>query len=98
VTISRVYSYPNPMVDRTRFLFETAAASGQGVIRVFSVAGRVVARIPFSFGGGGAGIVEWDGRDSEGDDLANGTYLYRVEMDAPGGRITSPVQRLVVMR
>ena len=98
VTISRVYSFPNPMADNTRFLFESAAAQGSGTIRVFSVAGRVVARIPFSFGGGGAGIVEWNGRDDEGDELANGTYLYRVEMDAPGGRITSPVQRLVVMR
>ncbi|MBE0567861.1 MAG: hypothetical protein IH621_18045, partial [Krumholzibacteria bacterium] len=98
VTISRVYSFPNPMADHTRFIFETGAAGGQGVVRVFSVAGRVVARVPFSFGGGGSGIVDWNGRDSEGDELANGTYLYRVEMDAPGGRITSPVQRLVVMR
>ncbi|MFN2369609.1 MAG: C25 family cysteine peptidase, partial [Candidatus Krumholzibacteriia bacterium] len=98
VSISRVYSFPNPMAGQTRFLFETGAAGGQGVIRVFSVAGRTVARIPFSFGGGGAGVVEWNGRDSEGDELANGTYLYRVELDAPGGRVASPVQRLVVMR
>ena len=98
VTIGRVYSFPNPMGDNTRFLFESGAAQGSGTIRVFSVAGRVVARIPFSFGGGGAGVVEWNGRDDEGDELANGTYLYRVEMDAPGGRVTSPVQRLVVMR
>ncbi len=98
VSISRVYSFPNPMADNTRFLFESGAAQGSGTIRVFSTAGRVVARIPFSFGGGGAGVVEWNGRDDEGDELANGTYLYRVEMDAPGGRVTSPVQRLVVMR
>ncbi len=96
--ITRVYSFPNPMREATRFLFETGAAQGRGTVRVFAVSGRVVARIPFSFGGGGAGVVEWDGRDDEGDALANGTYLYRVEMDAPGGRINSPMQRLVVMR
>jgi len=96
-TISRVYNFPNPMRDRTRFLFETGAERGEGVIRVFSTAGRVVARIPFRFGGG-AGVVEWTGRDDKGDEIANGTYLYRVEMDAPHGRISSPVQRLVVMR
>ncbi len=96
--ITRVYSFPNPMADRTRFLFETGAALGEGVVRVFSVAGRVVASIPFAFDGGGAGVVDWDARDDEGDELANGTYLYRVEMQTPGGTVTSPVQRLVVMR
>jgi hypothetical protein len=96
--ITRVYSFPNPMADRTRFLFETGAARGEGVVRVFSVAGRVVASIPFAFDGGGAGVVDWDARDDEGDELANGTYLYRVEMQTPGGTVTSPVQRLVVMR
>ena len=96
--VGRVYSFPNPMADQTRFIFETEA-SGRGVIRVFSVAGRQVARIPFSAAGGeGTGIVEWDGRDDRGDELGNGTYLYRVELDGGSGTIVSDMQRLVVMR
>ncbi|RKZ19145.1 hypothetical protein DRQ50_02665, partial [bacterium] len=98
VAIGRVFNFPNPMTNRTRFVFETDAASCQGTIRVFSTAGRTVAHIPVQHSGGGDGVAEWDGRDNEGDELANGTYLYRVELDAPGGRITSDVQRLVVMR
>lgn len=97
-SIGNVVNFPNPMTAGTRFVFETAASSGQGVVRVFSVAGRRVARVPFTFTGGGSGIVNWDGRDSDGDALGNGTYLYRIEMETPAGRIASEMQRLVVMR
>jgi len=98
MALGRVFNFPNPMADATRFVIESATG-GQGVIRVFAVSGRVVASIPFTFGGGGeAGIVPWDARDGRGDELANGTYLYRVEMDSPGGKIAGDIQRLVVMR
>lgn len=97
-SIGNVLNFPNPMTAGTRFVFESAASGGQGVVRVFSVAGRHVARVPFTFPGGGSGVVNWDGRDSDGDPLGNGTYLYRIEMDTPAGRIASEMQRLVVMR
>jgi hypothetical protein len=43
-------------------------------------------------------VVPWDGRDESGDALANGVYLYRVELNGPQGAVASDVQRLVVMR
>ena len=96
--IKQVFNFPNPMQEQTRFLFETSAGSGQGVVRIFSLAGRPVVRLPFDFAGNGAGVVEWEGRDDAGDQLGNGTYLYRVELDTAAGRTVSPMQRLVVMR
>ena len=96
--ISTVYNFPNPVQSGTRFLFTTDAVAAQGVVRVFSVAGRHVARIPFSYSGGGSMVIPWDGRDDDGDELGNGTYLYRVELEAPGQSLISDMQRLVVMR
>ncbi len=96
-SISRVLNYPNPMRSETRFLYETSASSGQGTVRVFAVSGRTVANIPFSYTGGHEGVIEWNGHDDEGDGLANGTYLYRLEMNTPSGLLVSPMQRLVVM-
>ncbi|MDX2473075.1 MAG: C25 family cysteine peptidase, partial [Candidatus Krumholzibacteria bacterium] len=96
--IGRVYNFPNPMAGNTRFVFESRAPGGAGVIRVFSVAGSSVAQIKFDQTSGGRSTVTWDGRDSRGDELGNGTYLYRVEIEAPGGRIVSEMQRLVMMR
>lgn len=96
--ITQIYNFPNPMRDETRFLFRTAVSSGRGAVRVFSTSGRTVASVPFTFGGGGVGVVPWHGLDPQGGQLANGTYLYRIEMNTPAGRIVSEVQRLVVMR
>ncbi len=95
--ISRVMNYPNPMRDGTRFVFETSASRGEGQVRVFSVAGRTVANIPFTYSSTEDPVIEWNGRDNEGDGLANGTYLYRLEMETPSGMLVSPMQRLVVM-
>ena len=97
-TIGKVYNYPNPMQQSTRFVFESGLAGGSGTIRVFSVAGRPVVRIAFQFAGGGSGVVDWDGRDNAGDEMANGTYLYRVEIDTSEGLVVSDMQRLVMMR
>ncbi|MBK8165738.1 MAG: hypothetical protein IPK64_07185 [bacterium] len=95
--IGRVLNYPNPMIDTTRFLVETGM-SGQGRISLWSVAGSPVARVTFTAAGGGDVVVDWDGLDAHGDRLANGTYLYRVEIDGPSGAARSDVQRLVIMR
>jgi hypothetical protein len=94
--IGRVLNYPNPMGEDTRFLIESTV-SGNGRISLWSVAGSPVARLAFLAGGGDL-VVDWDGRDARGDELANGTYLYRVEIDGPLGTVRSDMQRLVIMR
>lgn len=94
--IGRVLNYPNPMGDQTRFLVETEQ-SGQGRISLWSVAGSAVAKIAFTAAGDDV-IVDWDGRDARGDELANGTYLYQVEIAGALGPARSEVQRLVIMR
>ena len=98
VLVGRPVSYPNPLRESTRFVFTTGLASGQGKVRVWTVSGREVAAVPFRLSGGGREVVPWDGRDRQGDRLANGTYLYRVELSGPAGQVRSAMQRLVIMR
>jgi len=96
--ISDLVNYPNPMRDETRFIFRSTLHSGQGSLRVWTVSGRQVVSMPFTLAGDGEEIVSWDGRDREGDKLANGTYLYRVEVESSAGQVKSEMQRLVIMR
>ncbi|MFT7699119.1 MAG: hypothetical protein ACI8S7_000939, partial [Candidatus Krumholzibacteriia bacterium] len=96
--VGRVYNFPNPMSDETQFVYESDAQAASGQIRIFSVAGRTVAHLKFDHNGVGRNIVPWDGRDTYGDELGNGTYLYRIEIEAPSGRVVSDMQRLVMMR
>jgi len=96
--ISRLVNYPNPMREETRFVFATGLHGGRGSVRVWTGSGRLVAEVPFGLAGEGQEIVAWDGRDREGDRLANGTYLYRVEIESVAGQVRSDMQRLVIMR
>jgi len=96
--ISGLVNFPNPMREETRFVFATNLRSGNGTVRVWTVSGRSVVEVPFILAGDGQEMVGWNGRDREGDHLANGTYLYRVEVDNAGGQVRSDMQRLVIMR
>ncbi|HEX8329870.1 MAG TPA: C25 family cysteine peptidase [Hymenobacter sp.] len=87
-TITNVYPYPNPVVSKARFVF---TVTGQELprnmkIQIMTLTGRVVREIFMSELGPlhiGNNITEyaWDGTDTYGDRLANGTYLYRVSLD-----------------
>ncbi len=100
--IDSLMAFPNPVHREAHFLFETDASPSPGRILIYTVAGHVVKELPVRaahFGWGGGRVrVPWDGRDTRGEPLANGVYVYRVVLDAPGGALESGMQRLVVMR
>jgi flagellar hook assembly protein FlgD len=99
--VSKAYNFPNPMRGQTDFVFEADAANESGRIRIFSTEGRQVASLDINqsnYRSRNQWCVPWSGVDDQGDELANGTYLYRVEMEAGTGWTNSDMQRLVVMR
>jgi hypothetical protein len=87
-TITNLYPYPNPVVSKARFVFTVTGHElpRNMKIQIMSLTGRVVREIFMSELGPlhiGNNITDyaWDGTDSYGDRLANGTYLYRVAYD-----------------
>lgn len=101
--IRDVANYPNPFPDGdtegTHVLFQLPV-SARVRIEVFTVGGRLIRVMDDIAGVPGANQVYWDGRDQEGDDLANGVYLYRVYAvsDAYSGDRAEVIGRAVVMR
>ncbi len=85
--IAQVYNYPNPFREDTYFTFELR---GQNVpeelkFRIYTIAGRLIREIdiPGSALSIGFNRIYWDGRDQDGDEIANGTYLYRLAAKYP---------------
>ncbi|QQS34646.1 MAG: hypothetical protein IPM56_10255 [Ignavibacteriales bacterium] len=82
--LREVYNYPNPFKDDTYFTFELRgfeASSAEDVqIKVYTVAGRLIRdfSVPPSQLQPGFNRVYWDGKDQDGDLIANGLYLYKV--------------------
>jgi len=91
--------FPNPTPGPSRLIFELSAAMD---VRwdIYTTAGRRVLTRREGVLGAGPQILHWDGRDQEGDEMANGTYLY-VLRGLGGGHDGSDLIRtgkLVIMR
>ncbi|GEM_PF-2987492 len=84
--ISHFYPYPNPVIDKTQFVFTITGQVPEDLrIRIMTVSGKVVRTITQEELGNlhvGHNISEfmWDGTDEYGEKLANGVYLYRVDI------------------
>ncbi|MBK8443217.1 MAG: hypothetical protein IPL35_07280 [Sphingobacteriales bacterium] len=84
-SISHLLNYPNPFTTSTRFAFVLTGGElpTQFKIQVMTIAGTVVREIGRSEIGDlriGRNLTEyaWDGKDTYGNELANGVYFYRV--------------------
>ncbi len=104
LTVRRVYNFPNPMNNETRFIIEH---NQPGIpldihIRIYTLSGRPVAHIdrdgivsnaPYA-------SIEWSGRDDDNDRLATGTYLYSVKVKAQtdsGTQTQDRIDKLVII-
>ncbi|MCE1163863.1 MAG: C25 family cysteine peptidase [Bacteroidetes bacterium] len=98
VSFLKVYNFPNPMKDNTTFTFEITGADlpGDYRIKIYSVAGRVIKEIDAP-GRVGLNNIYWDGRDADGDYIANGVYFYRLLLKNDS-EIHSDVRKLVVLK
>ncbi len=98
LNVARTYLFPNPVRSAGKgaggvFVVDAPGDSINTLIRIYTVAGKLVRELRM-MGGIGQVQMPWDGRDAEGDPLAQGTYLYKVHVsvrDADGR--SNPRQR-----
>jgi hypothetical protein len=101
--IWNVANHPNPFPDGQRegtYILFQLPGDADVRIDVFTVGGRLIRTMDGIVGRTGPNQVHWDGRDQEGDELANGVYLYRIHAtsEAYRGDKAEAIGRAVVMR
>lgn len=101
--VSSFYNYPNPFSDKTQFAFLMTGASTEMPVefkvKIYTVSGRMIKEIdamPF-IRGVGYTMVPWDGRDTDGDLVGNGVYIYRLVVRSPKQTITK-TEKLAIVR
>jgi hypothetical protein len=80
--IADVFNYPNPFTNETHFTFSLRGTElpEEVKIKVYTITGRLIRDINLP----GADLIigfnkiYWNGRDQDGDEIANGVYLYKV--------------------
>jgi hypothetical protein len=88
--ISDVMNYPNPFSSGTTFTFRQNQGGMITVgLKIYSVAGRLIQSLQGSYPAEPFIRVPWDGRDRDGDILANGVYLYKLVVKTADGRFSS---------
>ena len=95
--ILNVLNYPNPFEQKTQFTFFLTQPVDRVIIKIFTVAGRLIHKIRHLQVSAGFQQIRWDGKDKDGDSLANGVYLYKVIVTA-NGKQKEKIEKLVVMR
>ena len=92
LVVRDVYNYPNPFSSTTTFTFQHNLSRTIDVnVKVYTIAGRMIKQIDVENVDQKFVKLNWDGRDEDGDILANGTYLYKIIVKTQDGDFSQSV-------
>ncbi len=72
-------NYPNPFNSATTISYELPHR-GTVKLKVYNLAGQVVAGLVYGLREAGSYTLTWDGRDNADRELASGVYIYRLQV------------------
>jgi len=92
-----VLNYPNPFSDNTNFWYRVSGKIDRVEIKIYTLGGKLIRTISSSFLS--QDYLIWDGKDQEGDLVANGVYIYKIAafVEAEGGKKAEAFGKVVVM-
>jgi len=92
LVVRDVYNYPNPFNSSTTFTFQhNLNGTINARIKIYTIAGRMIKNIDANAIDQKFVKIHWDGRDEDGDILANGTYLYKIVVNSVDGDFSQSV-------
>ena len=80
---ARIHVFPNPFTSSTAMSIESGESIGVR-LTIHDGMGRPVRVLLDDSGGSPAHVMEWDGKDDSGSDVASGHYWYTLEVRARG--------------
>lgn len=82
-SFSLAQNFPNPFNPSTIIQF-TLPVDGEARLRVFNASGQKIRSLVEGHQQAGVYVMNWDGRDASGAEVASGSYLYRLEVPSAG--------------
>ncbi|MBN1756183.1 hypothetical protein JW877_08240 [bacterium] len=76
--IQNLVNWPNPFQDYTEFVYLLTVPAMDVTIKIYTESGRLIKTIKHASANFGYNYEPWDGRDDDGDQIANGTYIYKI--------------------
>lgn len=89
LVVRDLYNYPNPFSSATTFTFQQNLLVPVNVkIKIYTIAGRLIKTIEKFNINQKYVLIDWDGADNDGNEIANGTYLYKLLISSVDGKFT----------
>ncbi|MDA0986915.1 MAG: type IX secretion system sortase PorU, partial [Bacteroidetes bacterium] len=100
LSLSEVFNFPNPAKSSTRFTFHHNQLEPIDVeINIYTIAGRLIKKIELQTFSDRFVNIEYDCRDNDGDDLANGIYIYKLNATTIDKQLQNEaIGKLVIMK
>ncbi|MCC7158702.1 MAG: type IX secretion system sortase PorU [Ignavibacteria bacterium] len=97
--VTNVYNFPNPFKDNTAFTFQHNYPTNINIkIKVYTVAGRLIKQIERQNIADKFVMIDWDGKDEDGETLGNGVYIYRLVVESIDGSSITNTGKLAVLK
>jgi hypothetical protein len=97
--VTNVYNYPNPFKDNTAFTFQHNYPTDINVrIKIYTVAGRLIKEIQQNNISDKFVVVNWSGKDEDGETLGNGVYIYKLIVETAEGSSVTNTGKLAVLK
>jgi hypothetical protein len=97
--VTNVYNYPNPFRDNTAFTFQHNYPNSVNVkIKIYTVAGRLIKEIENKEINDKFVVINWTGKDEDGETLGNGVYIYKLTVDDGSGQSVTTTGKLAVLK
>jgi len=96
--VAEAYWMPNPFADRAHFVYRLTGDASRARLRLFTSSGKKILEEDALATSRGLQHFLWDGRDGDGDPVANGLYFYEFSIWDEAGRKVEPRVLDKVMR
>jgi hypothetical protein len=100
--ISNLMNYPNPVLDKTSFIFEHNQSNKEikVEIRIFNISGRLIRTLSATSKSGNykSEPLEWDSTTETGEKIGKGFYVYKLTATSESGQTKSETAKLIFVK
>jgi hypothetical protein len=97
ITLDNPLVYPNPIKKEGYFTFNITE-DADVTIQIYTVTGRKIRTIKQNLCSKGYNQIYWDGKDNEGDRIANNTYFYKIKAkQKDNGKTVEKIEKFMIL-
>ena len=90
-------NYPNPFPRTTTLTCELTAPADSLIVKIYTLSGRLIRELSMPATPGFL-MVEWDGRDADGIEVANGVYYAKLRIQREGEKDLTEILKMMKLR